>query len=99
MAICRNGPTESTTVSRDEVVAMDWRQLSHPLPEHVLFYGRNSLEAFNPMNLDEVQVRVTCTTCAFEEILRRGTDRSPTDVIIAHGRDTGHALSVTSIDK
>lgn len=51
------------------------------------------------MSFDEVQVRVTCTACSFEEVLRRGGDRSPTDVIIDHGRDTGHTLSVTTLEE
>ena len=47
---------------------------------------------------DAVRVLVACSDCDFETVVSRSADTSPTDYIISHGRETGHTLTVTTID-
>jgi hypothetical protein len=39
-------------------------------------------------------VRVECTECFFERVVREHHDERPADVIIEHGRETGHTLEI-----
>lgn len=45
---------------------------------------------------DEVQqqqIRITCTECTYAQVVEPGGDQ-PATLIIDHGRDTGHTLTV-----
>lgn len=47
---------------------------------------------------EPVRVRVSCSACDFERVVPRGEAPMPTDVIVSHGRETGHTLTVTTLD-
>jgi len=44
------------------------------------------------------EMKVECTECTFSEIVCEDDDVLPADVIIEHGRDTGHKLSISDLD-
>lgn len=41
--------------------------------------------------------RVECQECQFSETVRAGDGRVPADIVIEHGRESGHKLSVTTV--
>lgn len=43
--------------------------------------------------------RVECQECDFTTIVSDDDDRIPADVVIAHGKESGHKLSVTTIEE
>ena len=43
--------------------------------------------------------RVECTECQFSTIVEPGGDREPTDIVIEHGKEMGHKLSVKPLVK
>lgn len=43
-------------------------------------------------------MRVECTECDFSRVVRDGDGDHPSDIVIDHGRETGHKLSVSSIE-
>ena len=45
-----------------------------------------------------VRVLVACSDCDFETLVSRSANTNPADYIISHGRETGHTLTVTTID-
>lgn len=45
----------------------------------------------------EAATRVECQECHFSEIVRAGDARIPADVVIEHGKESGHKLSVTRV--
>lgn len=50
------------------------------------------------MTADQEQrtVRVTCTECSFEKVVEKGDGR-PAEVIVEHGRKTGHKLTTEPV--
>ena len=47
---------------------------------------------------EQEAARVECRECWFSADVAPGDDRSPAEVVIAHGRESGHKLSVTSLE-
>ena len=43
-------------------------------------------------------VRVRCTNCSFERIVRPDDDVKPADVLIEHGQRTGHTLTIERLE-
>lgn len=46
----------------------------------------------------EESVRVECRECTFTAVVTESDDRVPAEVVIAHGKESGHKLSVTTIE-
>lgn len=44
----------------------------------------------------EGSVRIVCTECRFERIVKNQAGR-PADVIVTHGRESGHTVSIEGI--
>lgn len=42
------------------------------------------------------QMRIACTDCTYLQVIEKGSDQ-PAKLIIDHGRDTGHTLTVEEI--
>lgn len=42
-------------------------------------------------------IQVVCTECAFSKVVEKG-DEKPAEVIVEHGRKTGHKLSTETIE-
>lgn len=47
---------------------------------------------------ERTAARVECRECWFATDVGPEDDRSPAEVVIAHGRESGHKLSVTSLE-
>lgn len=47
----------------------------------------------------EQSARVECQECHFSAVVTEADDRIPADVVIAHGKESGHKLSVTPIEE
>lgn len=45
----------------------------------------------------ETATRVECQECQFSALVREGDGRIPADVVIEHGKESGHKLAVTSV--
>lgn len=45
----------------------------------------------------ETAARVECQECHFSTVVRPGDGRVPADVVIEHGKEAGHKLSVTPL--
>ena len=48
---------------------------------------------------DRTGVRVSCTDCSFEKVVYADDDERPADVLIEHGRRTGHKLTIDRMDR
>lgn len=51
------------------------------------------------MSTNETQrtVRVVCTECGFSEVVEKGGEK-PAEVIVEHGRKTGHKLRTEEVE-
>lgn len=49
-----------------------------------------------PTNEERPVVRVVCTECPFEVVVEKGGER-PAEVIVDHGRETGHTLTTEEL--
>ena len=47
---------------------------------------------------DRSPARIECRECWFSAAVGPDDDRSPAEVVISHGRESGHKLSVTSLE-
>lgn len=47
---------------------------------------------------EETAARVVCQDCWFSTVVRPDDDRLPADVVIDHGKESGHKLSVESLE-
>ena len=45
------------------------------------------------------RTRVDCKDCPFSEELEADDERLPGEVVIEHGRETGHILRVENLDR
>lgn len=43
-------------------------------------------------------IEVICTICRFSQVIHRGDDKLPSDIVVQHGRETGHKLRVIRKD-
>ena len=50
------------------------------------------------MGGDDPRVRLSCRDCSFEKVVGPDEDVRPADVLIDHGRRTGHTLTVSRIE-
>lgn len=48
---------------------------------------------------DQGRVKVQCQACAFSQVVTPEDDETPAELIIEHGRETGHTLAITLIDE
>lgn len=48
---------------------------------------------------DQPTMRVECTECNFSRFVRPEDEQLPGEVVVEHGRKTGHRLSVTKADE
>lgn len=44
------------------------------------------------------RIRVECRDCGYYEVVTDDGDRSPADVIVEHGRNTGHILDTEVLE-
>ena len=49
-------------------------------------------------NRREGPMRVSCTDCSYLRTVTPNDDESPADVVIRHGREMGHQLSVSPVE-
>lgn len=47
---------------------------------------------------EETPVRVDCTDCPFSRVVDPDDDVEPADVIVEHGRETGHTVVPSPLD-
>ena len=47
---------------------------------------------------ESYEARVECQDCGFSTIVKPGEDRIPADVVVEHGRESGHKLSVGPVE-
>ena len=47
----------------------------------------------------EHDTRVECRDCLFSTIVQSGADERPADVVIEHGRETGHKLQSEPLEQ
>lgn len=47
---------------------------------------------------DRQAVRVVCTECSYRKIIDKSQE-NPADVIVTHGRATGHTLSISPVEE
>ncbi|MGZ0746002.1 hypothetical protein [Haloparvum sp. AD34] len=47
---------------------------------------------------DAEKLRVDCDDCAFSEVVPTDGDVEPAEVVVEHGRDRGHTLSIEPVD-
>lgn len=45
------------------------------------------------------QMRVECTDCSFARVVAPDEDVLPADVLIEHGRETGHTLNAVPVEE
>lgn len=45
------------------------------------------------------ETRVECQICGFSRIVSPDDDETPADVIVEHGRETGHTLAIEVLDE
>lgn len=50
------------------------------------------------LSMPDEPMKVECTACSFTKIVRPDDDQQPSEVVIAHGRNTGHGLEVAPYD-
>jgi hypothetical protein len=43
-------------------------------------------------------VRLDCTTCHFDRVVDPDTDGPPYELVVEHGRETGHTVAITRLD-
>lgn len=48
---------------------------------------------------DRQKIRVDCTECPFSKIVDPDDDELPADVVVEHGQQTGHKLSIDPIEE
>lgn len=44
------------------------------------------------------RIRVECRDCGYREVVPTDGERSPADVIVEHGRETGHTLDTEVLE-
>lgn len=44
------------------------------------------------------RMEVVCLDCGFRETIRVDADRKPADIVVNHGKETGHTLSISRDD-
>ncbi|USZ68216.1 hypothetical protein NGM10_00385 [Halorussus salilacus] len=49
------------------------------------------------MGEDPARLRVSCRDCSFEQVVDACGDTKPADVLVEHGQQTGHTLSVSKV--
>lgn len=49
--------------------------------------------------VEETLMEVNCTECHFSRTVSTDGETLPADIIQEHGQETGHSLSVTSLDE
>jgi len=49
--------------------------------------------------LDTPTLKVECTECHFSRTIRPDDDMLPADVVVEHGRETGHTLTFSRPDE
>ena len=51
------------------------------------------------MDEDRTRIRVSCRDCSFERVVDTRGDTKPADVLVDHGQQTGHTLSVSKVEE
>lgn len=50
-----------------------------------------------PQTAEERTIRVVCLECQFSAVVEKG-DMKPAEVIVEHGRETGHKLTTEDVE-
>lgn len=65
----------------------------------VEYYDSTRHKDDQPMTTEEnPRMEVECNDCQFSRIVEPGDEELPGEVVIKHGDETGHQLSLNSID-
>lgn len=46
----------------------------------------------------EGPVRIDCTECSFQRTVYPSDDELPADIVVRHGREMGHVLSISPVE-
>jgi hypothetical protein len=48
---------------------------------------------------EDYETRVECQDCNFATVVSPDEDRLPADVVVEHGRESGHKLAVHAVER
>ncbi|MDS0281113.1 hypothetical protein [Haloarcula onubensis] len=48
---------------------------------------------------DTPPMKVDCTECPYSRIVAADSDRLPADLVVEHGQETGHKLTIETLEE